>query len=340
MPETSKLLTPIKINNLILKNRIVLPPLASGKATNDGRITDELLDYYRDRTGNGLIMVEHSYIDKAGMASENQLAINDGSKLDGLTKLASLIKEAGSAAGIQLAHAGAKSDPEITGCNSYSPSGVKPPGLEVDYSIEELSRKKINELHELYARSARIAEAAGFDLIEIHAAHGYLLNQFISPLTNKREDEYGGSLNNRFRIIGEVIESVREVIGKGFPLAIRLGSDDLDEGGLNPVEAAEGIMPYLDSIDLLDLSGGLKGYGALDEGQEGFTAYLADAFKDNITEANLPPILIAGGVKTASYAEELLVSGRTELVGVGRAQLKDRNWPAKALNELNNNQMG
>ncbi len=337
MPETSKLLTPIQINNLILKNRIVLPPLASKKATDNGSVTDELLDYYRGRTGNGLIIVEHSYIDEAGMASENQLAINDGGKLEGLQNLASLIKEEGSAAGIQLAHAGAKADPNITGCNSYSPSGVKPPGLEADYNSEKLSREKIDELLELYATSARIAKTAGFDLIEIHAAHGYLLNQFISPLTNKREDEYGGSLSNRFRIIGEVIESVREVVGDDFPLAIRLGSDDLDEKGLSPAEAAEGIMPYLDSIDLLDLSGGLKGYGILDKGQEGFTAYLADEFKNQINESELPPILIAGGIKTANYAEKLLGSGRTELVGIGRAQLKDRNWPAKALNELNNN---
>ena len=337
MPGTANLLTPIQINNLILKNRIVLPPLASKKATADGKVTDELLVYYRNRIGNGLIIVEHSYIDKAGMASENQLAINDGTKLDGLKELASLIKEGGSAAGIQLAHAGAKADPEITGCNSYSPSGIKPPGIEKDYKPEKLSKKEIDELLELYATSARIAKTAGFDLIEIHAAHGYLLNQFISPLTNKREDEYGGSLSNRFRIIGEVIESVREVVGDDFPLAIRLGSDDLDEKGLSPAEAAEGIMPYLDSIDLLDLSGGLKGYGILDNGQEGFTAYLADEFKNQINEFELPPLLIAGGIKTANYAEKLLVSGRTELVGIGRAQLKDRNWPAKALNELNNN---
>jgi len=340
MPETHKLLTPLQINNLILKNRIVLPPLASEKATNNGKVTNELLDYYRGRTGNGLIMVEHCYIDMAGKASANQLAVNDGNKLEGLKQLASLIKEAGSAAGIQLAHAGAKADPEVTGHKSFSPSGVKPPGLEPAYRIEKLSRKKIKELLELYSRSARIAKAAGFDLIEIHAAHGYLLNQFISPLTNKREDEYGGSLRNRFRIIGEVIKSVREVIGDDFPLAIRLGSDDLEEDGLRPAEAAQGIIPYLDSIDLLDLSGGLKGYGILDKGEEGFTAYLADEFKKHVNETELPPLLIAGGIKTASFAEKLLVAGRTELVGIGRAQLKDKNWPAKALNELNNNQMG
>ncbi|MFN2364002.1 MAG: NADH:flavin oxidoreductase [Halarsenatibacteraceae bacterium] len=337
MPETYKLLTPIQINNLILKNRIVLPPLASEKATENGKVTDKLLDYYRERTGNGLMMVEHCYIDEAGKASANQLAVNDGDKLEGLKQLASLIKAAGSAAGIQLAHAGAKADPEVTGQKSYSSSGVKPPGLEIDYRIEKLSRKKIKELLELYSRGARIAKAAGFDLIEIHAAHGYLLNQFISPLTNKRGDEYGGNLSNRFRIIGEVIEAVREVTGDNFPLAIRLGSDDLEKDGLNPAEAAQGIMPYLDSIDLLDLSGGLKGYGVLDKGQEGFTAYLADEFKKQLNDSKRPPILIAGGIKTASFAEKLLVSGRTELVGVGRAQLKDKSWPAKALNELNNN---
>ena len=337
MAGTARLLTPIKINNLILKNRIVLPPLASKKATADGKVTDELLDYYRNRIGNGLIIVEHSYIDRAGMAGENQLAIDNGTKLDGLKKLASLIKEAGSAVGIQLAHAGAKADPEITVCNSYSPSGVKPPGVEKDYTPVKLSKKEINELLELYATSARIAKAAGFDLIEIHAAHGYLLNQFISPLTNKRDDEYGGSLSNRFRIIGEVIESVREIIGDDFPLAVRLGSDDFAEEGLKPVEAAEGISAYLDSIDLLDLSGGLKGYGILDNGEEGFTAYLADEFKNFIPVDELSPILIAGGIKTASYAEKLLVSGKAELIGVGRAQLKDRNWPDKALNQLNNN---
>ncbi|MFW5790072.1 MAG: NADH:flavin oxidoreductase [Halanaerobiaceae bacterium] len=337
MPETYKLLTPIQINNLILKNRIVLPPLASEKATDNGKVTDELLDYYRERTGNGLMIVEHCYIDEAGKASANQLAVNDGDKLEGLKQLASLIKSAGSAAGIQLAHAGAKADPEVTGQKSYSPSGVKPPGVEGDYSIEKLSRKNIDELIELYSRSARIAKEAGFNFIEIHAAHGYLLNQFISPLTNKREDEYGGSLANRFRIIGEVIEAVREVVGDDYPLGLRLGADDSEEDGLKPGKAAEGIRPYLDSIDLLDLSGGLKGYGVLDEGQEGFTAYLADEFKNQINESELPPILIAGGIKTASFAEKLLVSGRTELVGVGRAQLKDKSWPAKALNELNNN---
>lgn len=320
----------IRINQLNLKNRIVLPPLASKKATAGGKVTRSLLDYYQGRGANGLIIVEHSYIDKRGKAGDNQLALDEEDKLSGLTELANLIKAEGSAAGIQLAHAGAKASAD----RPYSPSGIYPPGVERTGNLEEMSGKQIGDLVEQYSAAAGLAKEAGFDLIEIHAAHGYLLNQFISPLTNQRADKYGGNLKNRFRLIKEIITAVRSAVGREFPLALRLGADDLHAEGLTPERAAQGLEPMAEMIDLLDLSGGLQGYDVLDKGQEGFTIYLADIFKTYISQQKMPPLLIAGGIKNADKADELIKSQRIELVGVGRAQLKNRAWALEAKAEL------
>ncbi|MGM0420352.1 MAG: NADH:flavin oxidoreductase [Bacillota bacterium] len=320
----------IRINQLNLKNRIVLPPLASKKATADGKVTQALLDYYQGRGANGLIIVEHSYIDKRGKAGDNQLALAGKDKLSGLSELADLIKKEGSAAGIQLAHAGAKAVVD----QPYSPSGIYPPGIERTGNLVEMGQAQIDELVERFSAAARLAKDAGFDLIEIHAAHGYLLNQFISPLTNQRDDKYGGSPKNRFRIIKEIITAVRSEVGNEFPLALRLGADDFHAEGLRPEKAAQGLEPLVEMIDLLDLSGGLQGYDVLDKGQEGFTIYLADVFKTYISKQKLPPLLIAGGINDAETADELIKSQRIELVGVGRAQLKSRTWALDAKAEL------
>lgn len=324
------LLDTIRINQLNLKNRIVLPPLASKKAAAGGEVTEALLDYYRGRGANGLIIVEHSYIEKRGKAGDNQLALDGEDKLSGLRTLADLIKKEGSAAGIQLAHAGAKAIAD----QPYSPSGVYPPGIEHKGNLVEMEQAQIDDLVEKYAAAASLAKKAGFDLIEIHAAHGYLLNQFISPLTNHRDDKYGSSLKNRFRIIKEIITAIRSEVGKEMPLALRLGADDLHAEGLTPEQAARGFEPLAEMIDLLDLSGGLQGYDVLDKGQEGFTIYLADVFKTYITQKKLPSVLIAGGIKNVDKADELIKSQRIELVGVGRAQLKNRSWALEAKTEL------
>jgi 2,4-dienoyl-CoA reductase-like NADH-dependent reductase (Old Yellow Enzyme family) len=165
-------------------------------------------------------------------------------------------------------------------------------------------------------------------MVEIHGAHGYLLNQFLSPLTNRRHDNYGGSRENRIRFLLEVVEEVRKAVGKDYPVFFRLGGDDRMYGGLT-IEDAHWVALRLvrASVDVLDLSGGLAGYDG--EGQ-GYFVYLAEAVKPVVDI----PIMVTGGIKEPAYANQLLESGTADLIGVGRALLQDYRWMEKAKEKL------
>lgn len=327
------LLTSLKINRAKLKNRIVIPPLASQAASKFGIVTKNVLDQYRDRPNVGMVIVEHTYIRREGRVSEKQLGIYDESHVSGLGELARVIKGNGSIAAIQLTHGGSASSSHILGRSAFAPSEVKHPGRDIDEIPTKLTVEDLKELKHSFVKAALRAQKAGFNLIELHGAHGYLLNQFLSPLTNKRKDRYGGSLENRLRFPLEVIESIRGAVGSKYPLAYRLGCDDFLAGGINvedAVEAAKHIEKA--GIDLLDLSGGLTGYtGAGNE--EGFFVY----FGENIRPKVDIPVMVTGGITDPEYADRIVREGKTDLVGVGRAMLKDKKWAQKAVNTLKKN---
>lgn len=331
----SILKTPIRFGSIELANRLVMPPMATAKSLADGSVSDELCAYYDARAKDGaigMIVVEHAYICPEGQASRAQLSISREEDAEGLARLVSVIRQNGTRAMAQLNHAGSMAQPEITHMQAVSASAVCSPRKNAPETppmqADALAMQKI--VSDFTAAALR-AKRAGFDAVEIHSAHGYLLNQFYSPLTNKRADGYGGSLETRLRLHCDVIASVRRAVGADFPIALRLGACDYMEGGseISDIPRAAAILCEA-GIDLLDISGGFCGYTPPDTNEEGYFAALSRAAKQT---ANVP-VLLTGGVVTAQGAEKLLARGDAELIGVGRALFQDADWAANAMREL------
>jgi 2,4-dienoyl-CoA reductase-like NADH-dependent reductase (Old Yellow Enzyme family) len=336
------LFSPLHIKDLTIQNRLVMPPMALDIASERGEVTSPLMEHYLLRAGSssgenaaegeraslGLIIVEHSYIHPDGRAHPHQLGIYDHSLIPGLRVLVDEIHRQGIPAGIQLSHAGARaltspSAPSRTHCSFLRRYGHEENGrAELPH---ELSKTEIIKIREAFRTAAGRAKKAGFDMVEIHGAHGYLLNQFYSPLTNHRSDEYGGSFKKRLQFPLEVIQAVREAVGSEMPIFYRLGADDrLPEG--NTADDSKSAVPFLveAGVDCLDLSGGLGGY--IKNGPEGFFEYLGKEIKPIAPI----PIMITGGIKNPKTAEALIAENKADLVGIGRALLADPEWAVKA----------
>ena len=307
-----------------LGTRIVLPPMATEKS-DGGRVTDSLCRYYEDRAANpllGLIITEHMYIAMEGRASKGQLSIAEDEVIDGLKKLMDTIHKAQSGIKVfaQINHAGGKVDPELTGGKPVS-SSVH--GFKFAES-RALSKDEIHHIADLFAEAAMRAKKGGYDGVEIHSAHGYLLNQFYSPLINNREDEYGPhTMEDRLRFHKEVLEKVRAAVGPDYPIAMRLGGCDYQEGGsteADAVEAAKLLCAY--GADLIDVSGGMNGYIIAGHDYPGYFKDMTKAIKEAVDV----PVMTTGGVTTTEQAEELLSYGAADLIGVGRAIYKDAAW--------------
>lgn len=319
------LLTPFIYRGLELRNRIVMPPMANNLATEKGEVTREILHHYkRRRTDVGLIIVEHSYVHPLGRVNKNQLGLHGDHVLPGLKQLVNNIVAGRTAIGIQLTHGGSAVPAEVIGQEPLAPSPVAHPRLQE--KPRELSLAEMKEIREAFAAAARRAKTAGFHLVEIHGAHGYLLNQFYSPLTNHRQDEYGGTREKRLRFPLEVVQAVRAAVGPDFPIFYRLGSNDGFPGGLT-VEDAQFAAPRLveAGVDVLDISGGFMGSRPVGA-EPGYFVPLAVAVKAVVKA----PVLVAGGITDPVFADELVRDGKTDLVGIGRALLEDPDWAVKA----------
>lgn len=323
---------PLITDKIELKNRIVMPPMANDMSGSGGEVTDKHIKHYRARAQAdvGLIIVEHSYIVPEGRMSVNQLGIHKDELVPGLTSLAQSIREAGAKSAIQLTHAGANTTSAVCGCQPLGPSDIPVPGR--DEAPRPLETGEISALVEAYRQSARRAREAGFDSIEIHGAHGFLLSEFVSPHTNRRGDDYGGSMENRLRFPLEVIAAVRSEAGAGYPLLYRFGASDFLQNGLT-LEEAQRIAPLLveAGIDILDISGGLCGSRPKDfKGVQGFFVPLAQSIKSVVGI----PVIAVGGITDPMIANSFIVEEKVDLVAVGRALLKNPNWAREALEEL------
>ncbi|MDF2672221.1 MAG: NADH:flavin oxidoreductase/NADH oxidase [Clostridiales bacterium] len=328
----SQLLKPLEVGNLKLKNRLVMPPMATSKAESDGKISHEILDYYREKSQGGyisLIIIEHSFIRQDGKASNQQLSVAEDSVVEGLKELANIIHGNGSKAVMQINHAGSATSSEVTGSEPVGPSAV--PNPRRGNVPHELSIDEIKDIVNAFRDAAIRVKEAGFDGVEIHSAHGYLLNQFFSPLSNKREDEYGGNVFKRIRIHLEVIKAVREVVGEEFPILLRLGASDYMDGG-STIEDSKGAVKEFEKagVNIIDISGGFCGYTVPGLAGQGYFAQLTQAIKQVV---NIP-VILTGGITEIHAAEELLVEVKADLIGVGRAILKDSNWVKKAVEAL------
>ncbi|TGE31803.1 NADH:flavin oxidoreductase [Desulfosporosinus sp. Sb-LF] len=330
----SHLLKPLQAGPLTLINRLVMPPMATAKADPNGKVNQSILDYYAEKSEGGylsLIIIEHSFIKLDGKASDLQLSVSDDSMVEGLKKLAEVIHRNGSKTMMQINHAGSNTTQEITGTTPVAPSAVSHPrrgGMP-----NELTREGIANIISAFQNAARRTKEAGFDGVEIHSAHGYLLNQFFSPLTNKRTDEYGGNVHNRIRLHLQVIEAVRAAVGDDFPILLRLGASDFREGGIIIEDSQVAAKEFEKAgVNILDISGGFSGYMVPDLSGQGYFAPLSEAIKKIVSI----PVILTGGITEVQAAEQLLAEKKTDLIGVGRAILQNSKWAEQAINSMLN----
>lgn len=326
------MLTPLKAGQLELSNRLVMPPMATAKSEENGKVSQGIIDYYDEKTKGGyisLVIIEHSFIQGNGKASENQLSVADDNIIEGLKRLAEVIHGNGSKTVMQLNHAGSGTTEDVIGATTVAPSAVANPRRGT--MPRELTREEIRGIVESFKQAARRTKEAGFDGVEIHSAHGYLLNQFFSPLTNKRTDEYGGNLLNRIRIHLEVIEAVRSVVGEDLPILLRLGASDFMEGGISIEDSKIAAQEFEKAgVCILDISAGFSGYVVPGLSGQGYFSPLTEEIKKVVAI----PVILTGGITEIKAAEELLAEGKTDLIGVGRAILKDSNWAKEAIESL------
>jgi 2,4-dienoyl-CoA reductase-like NADH-dependent reductase (Old Yellow Enzyme family) len=318
------LLDPLEVKDLTLKNRIVMPPMQTSLATTEGAVTDDLIEHYVRRSkALGLLIIEHSYVSPNGRLSERQLGICDDGLVPGLKKLSRSIHATGTPVVIQINHAGRSASIEITGTKPVAPSS--------NGNARKLRGEEIEALVEAFAMAAERAMKAGFDGVEVHGAHGFLLNQFFSPLTNRRRDKYGGSLENRMRFPLEVVERVKEKVG-GRLLLYRLGSDDLDPKGTQ-IEDSQKFAVKLEKagVDILDVSGGLSGSRPTQlQDRQGYFISQAQQIKKVIDI----PVIGVGGITQPEFANKLIQKRQIDLVAVGRGLLNDPDWAIKAIKTL------
>jgi NADPH2 dehydrogenase len=304
-----------------LRNRIVMPPMQSDRPTFEGAVTNRVINFYVRRSASlGLPIVEHAYVSLTGKLSPKQLGIYDDTLIPGLEKLAKGIQAVEAPAVIQITHAGGVANKKII--------NTEPAGPSATLKSRELQESEMQIIADDFALAAERAVKAGFEGVELHGAHGYLLCQFFSPLMNRRKDNYGGSLENRMRFPLLVVEKVREIL-KGKLLLYRLGADDLAPNGTHIEDSIEFAKKLEQAgVDIIDVSGGMCGAEPKQlKSIKGYFVPQASAIK----KAVKVPVIGVGRIKNAEFANKLVQDGMVDLVAVGRALWADVEWAKKAL---------
>ncbi len=321
----------ITIRGMTLKNRLVMAPMATNMATEEGEVTDRHIKHYETRAGGGvgLIIVEHTYVSKDGKLSRGQMGIYDDKLITGLRRLVEAIHAYGAKVILQITHGGSRTRREMNGKQPAGPWSIPAPGdMETP---RPLTVAELEVIVKDFREAARRAVAAGFDGVEVHGAHGFLLCQFLSPLVNRRNDAYGGSLEGRLHLPLEIIAEVRDQIGEAVPLFYRFGADDMVEGGLTPEEART-IAPRLEKagVDVIDISGGLGGTGRGHLTEQGFLIPLAQSIRETVKV----PVIGVGNITEADYADRVIREGKVDLVALGRKLLSTPDFPRQAAKAL------
>ncbi len=316
-----------KVKGLRLKNRIVMAPMCQYSSDENGFVKDWHIFHYASRAvgGVGLIILEATSVEPDGRISFNDLGIWSEQHVEGLKRLTSAIHENGSKVAIQIAHAGRKSRTAVL---PIAPSAIRFSDSKKYRQPVQMDKNRIDEVAENFSKAAERAVLAGFDAVEIHAAHGYLINEFLSPLTNKRKDEYGGSSENRARFLKEIVQGVKSKMPRDMPLMIRVSADDYYKGGNKVGDVAEILNHISDMIDVVDVSGG----GIMPENHVNtFPGYQLDNAAKIKEMTGL--CTIGGGLITTYYLAEYAVNSKCDLVYFGRQLLREPYWPLKAAKE-------
>ncbi|MCD7033260.1 NADPH dehydrogenase NamA [Metabacillus sp. GX 13764] len=322
----AKLFEPYTVKNVTLKNRIVMSPMCMYSCMEeDGKLTDFHRTHYVSRAVGqaGLIMLEASAVLPEGRISPQDLGIWSDEHTEGLASLVAELKSYGAKTAIQIAHAGRKAvlEEEI-----FAPSAI--PFDEKSKTPTEMTKEHIQNTVTAFKEGVWRAKEAGFDIIELHGAHGYLINQFLSPLTNQRTDEYGGSAENRRRFLKEVIEAVNTVWDG--PLFVRVSANDYNENGLTPEDYAETAAWLKEmGVDLIDVSSGGVVPARINV-YPGYQVPFADLIRNKANMATGAVGLITNGLQ----AEEILQSGRADLIFIAREFLRDPYFPRTAAAQL------
>ncbi|WP_339146667.1 MULTISPECIES: NADPH dehydrogenase NamA [unclassified Sutcliffiella] len=322
----SALFSPYTVKGVTLKNRIVMSPMCMYSSHNeDGHVQDWHMTHYVSRAVGqvGLIMVEATAVQPQGRISPQDLGIWNDEHIQGFQELIRQIKVHGSKTAIQLAHAGRKAMVEG---DIYAPSALA--FNEKMKTPVEMSTEDIKETIAAFVEGAKRSKEAGFDIIELHGAHGYLINEFLSPLTNKRKDEYGGSTENRYRFLCDIIDGVNEVWDG--PLFVRVSANDYHPEGLT----AEDYVTYAkwmkeQGVDLVDVSSGAVVPAAIDV-YPGYQVGFAETIRAGAAIDTGAVGLITSGLQ----AEEILKNNRADLIFVARELLRDPYWPRTAAKQL------
>jgi 2,4-dienoyl-CoA reductase-like NADH-dependent reductase (Old Yellow Enzyme family)/thioredoxin reductase len=325
--EFTRLMEPFRLKNLSLRNRIVMAPMLSRLCNPEGIVSQKLIDYYAERArgGAGLIIVEYSYIDdRESKANPGQLGVYSDQLIAGLGDLAEAIQEWGAGAILQICHAGRSTSAKYMGRQPIAPSPVPSYTGEM---AREMTQEEIEAAVESFGEAARRAKIAGFDGVELHGTHGYLMAQFLSPYTNRRADIYG---RDRGLFALQTLERVRSKVGREYPVGYRIAADEFIEGGITPAETKEFSRRLEEKgIDYLHVSGGL-----IEVGQhfvipmyfpQGYLLHLAEGIKKEVKV----PVIAVGAIHDPQLAEEALQKEKADLIAMGRALIADPRLPRK-----------
>jgi 2,4-dienoyl-CoA reductase-like NADH-dependent reductase (Old Yellow Enzyme family)/thioredoxin reductase len=330
------LFSPLKVGNVTLRNRIISAPMTYPMLTADGCLTPEAIAFYEMRAKGGAAVVTVSEVivhTATGKGYSVQVLLDAPNAKDSLAAAARAVKRHGSIASIELSHGGKyaatdKTD-KLRPAVTYGPSDEFVNGVQ---TVRAMSKELIQEIIESYGRAAAICKAAGFEMMLIHAGHGWLLQQFLSPSSNKRTDEYGGSLENRARLTLEVLDKIRSVVGPGFPLELRISAEEYIEGGYSFQDVIEYAKLVESKIDLLQVSTGSH-EGSFDKThpsmfmERGVNVHYATEIKKHIKI----PVSTIGALNEPGMMEEIIASGQADAVVMGRALLADPFLPRKAM---------
>lgn len=316
-----------EINGMTLPNRFVRSATWEGMAGEDGTCTPKLVKLMADLAEGavGMIITSHAYVRKDGQAGPWQLGVYEDRLMDGLRRMTDTMHTHDSRVVIQLAHAGLFANPRLTGQMPLAPSSVE--GF-VKSPPKEMSQEAIRDITESFGEAARRAREAGFDGVQIHAAHGYLLNQFLSPAFNRRRDEYGGPAENRARAALEVLHRIREAVGNDYPVLIKMNCQDFLDHGLGLEDSLKiGALLEEGGLDAIELSGGTMVSGKLPPFWEGIKsedkeAYFRDAAKAFKAQLRIPLILV-GGNRSFSLAERLVHEGCADYISMSRPLIRE-----------------
>jgi len=332
----SKLFESASIGGLTLKNRVVRSATFEGMANIDGSCTARLIDLMAElaRGGVGLIISSHAYVNQQGQRGPRQLGVYRDGLIPGLARMTEAVHKEGGKIVLQLAHAGCYANVALTGKEALGPSAMETSAAGL---CREMTTEEILQAIGDFKKAAVRAEKSGFDGVQIHAAHGYLLSQFLSPVYNHRTDEYGGSIENRARIVLAVLRELKSVAAGEFAVLIKMNSDDYVEGGFTRTEMVQvAAMLEKEGIDAIELSGGThlspeeysfsRVTGVVSEDREVYYREAAKLYKDSISV----PLMLVGGIRSYTVAERLLEDGLADFISLCRPLIREphlvRRW--------------